>query len=146
MNIKTFDPDNCTLVLAYVANDGTQDQFLATNWESCAVRYSDPRAEHSTSTTGQITRSKIKNKLGVATLMTPNNSDVCSFLAKYLDSSGKLVLQFLERQDESTITEMFLGDATITDAGDLEKARISGMRTWTLTGALFKPKENVYAN
>lgn len=156
MTVKTFNPDNCSLVLLWRTPDNQIGSKDVEDWDEARFAYTDARAEFSTSTTGQITRSLIKNKLGTASVDFPQGSDALSLISNVMKSvpATKWVVRFIEKQPiggvplidlEDVVTgEFTLGSATVSDAGEASRGRAASVKTVVFTGELLDNFDGQY--
>jgi len=149
--IRTYNPENAVLVTSWVsAITGAVNSKQILNWESITFNYTDDRYDFTTSTTGQITRSKIMNKLGTAVIESPEGSDVSEILSKLINSNSKLTIALTEKTptvgDPATVVEYTLSEGSISNPGDGVRSRTAGMRSWTITGEVTKLTETDYVD
>jgi len=142
--IRTYNPENVYVTLTSMDSQNRTDLKVLANWSTLTIAFAEDRWEFSTSTTGQITRSKIVNKLATAEIVSPEGSDVNDILAKLIGKNDKIFFRIVEKDDGVAIAEWTLTDASVSSPGSAEKARVNGERTWVLTGELDKWEESAY--
>lgn len=151
--LYTYNPETTTLVVSWISKLlGSRVSKIIENWDEVTLSYSEDRYEYGTATTGQVTRSKIINKLGTATIVAATGSDCNSVLGDLVNSKSKINLSFTEKAhiaagpSLSDNAVMELNGASITDPGDLSRAKAAGQRSWVLTGEIKEMKENTYTD
>ena len=147
MNIKTYNPEDCTLVVSVRSK---LDEFISTsileNWESVSISYADSRYTYQTSTTGQIIRSKVINKLGSMEIVSPNNSDTVRILNLLKNTDHYIELSFTEKIGDAIATKFVLSGGAVEDVGTGTRGRSNEERTLVVTGEVVKFEENDYFN
>lgn len=151
MGVYTYNPETTTLVVSWVSPVlGSRVSKIIENWDEVTLSYSEDRYEYAAATTGQLTRSKIINKLGTASLVGATGSDLNSVLSGLINSKAKINMSFVEKAHVDTGSSvhenasMELTGASITDPGDAARAKVAGQRTWVLTGEISEMHENTY--
>lgn len=151
--IRTWNSENATLIVSWMDSViGKQKSAEVKNWDEITFNYNEDRYEFSTSTTGQITRSKIQNKLGAATVVCMSGSDCNAVLGDLINSSAKITVSLVERMPNtlgvstSNAAEWLLSDGSISSAGDASRGRVAGQRTWVITGEISKITDGEYSD
>lgn len=149
--IRSWNPENCNLIVSWEsATTGSVNSKILTNWNSVAFNFSDERWEYTTSTTGQITRSKIMNKLGTCEINAPEGSDVCEVLSLRINNNDKITVSLTDKSkttgDSVTVLEFILSDGSVSNAGTGQRQRTAGERVFVITGEITKNDEKAYIN
>ena len=149
MTVKTYNPEWVNLTIRYEEGGEVENLPADSNdWEQMVARYVDPRYVHSTSTSGMVTRTKTVNKLGQFELEVPQGSSLLSFLSDKVGKDGKFTITVAEIQTSGTLSENVLdaqlSGASITEPGDITRAREASMRTFIFEGLLKKAEELAY--
>lgn len=149
--IVTYNPENVQVTLNWTQNEISLGTEVLKNWNSISISFNDERYEFTTSTTGQITRSKILNKLGNIEIVTPDRSDVCQYLSKLIDKNSKITLKIVEHFIDASgnklpVISYHLSDGSISNAGTGKVERTSGERTFIITGEVSTFKEDAYTD
>ena len=124
MGVKTYDPSQVAIIIG---------GRIIGSWNTVTVTRDEDGWTFAAGTSGEVTRTKNLNKLGMLELVLPQTSEDNAVLSAFEIAGNTLNSSVL---DKSGTSVALMPEGTVIKAADSEFGKESGERTWQIKGDL----------
>ena len=124
MSVKTYDPSQVAIIIG---------GRIIGSWNTVTVTRDEDGWTFAAGTSGEVTRTKNLNKLGMLELVLPQTSEDNAVLSAFEIAGNTLNSSVL---DKSGTSVALMPEGTVIKAADSEFGKESGERTWQIKGDL----------